>query len=34
LYGIHVKDGRIRLTDTLADLGIDDNEPRLSAMEK
>ena len=33
LYGIHVKDGRIRLTDTLADLGIDDNE-RLSAMEK
>jgi len=34
LYGIHVKEGRIRLTDTLADLGIDDNEPRLSPMKK
>jgi CubicO group peptidase (beta-lactamase class C family) len=33
LYGIHVKEGRIHLTDTLADLGIDDNE-RLSPMEK
>ena len=34
LYGIHVKEGRIHLTDTLADLRIDDNEPRLSPIEK
>ena len=34
LYGVHVKEGRIRLAATLADLGIDDNEPRLTAVEK
>jgi CubicO group peptidase (beta-lactamase class C family) len=34
LYGIHVKEGHIRLGATLAELGIDDNEPALSALEK
>jgi CubicO group peptidase (beta-lactamase class C family) len=34
LYGIHVKEGRIKLSATLASLGIDDNEPGLSAEEK
>jgi CubicO group peptidase (beta-lactamase class C family) len=33
LYGIHVKEGRIRLGDTLADLRIDDHE-QLSPIEK
>jgi len=31
LIGIHVHEGRLRLSDTLADLGIDDNAPALSA---
>ena len=34
LYGIHVNEGRIRLAATLAELGIDDNEPALTAVEK
>ena len=34
LYGIHVAEGRIRLSATMAELGIDDNEPRLTALEK
>ncbi|HUA61141.1 MAG TPA: serine hydrolase [Verrucomicrobiae bacterium] len=34
LYGIYVANGRIRLSKTLAELGIDDNEPRLTAAEK
>ena len=34
LIGIHVHEGRLRLSDTLADLGIDDNEPALTAAEK
>lgn len=34
LYGVQVKEGRIRLTATLAELGVDDNEPRLTAIEK
>jgi CubicO group peptidase (beta-lactamase class C family) len=34
LYGIHVQEGRIRLSQTLADLGIDDNEPALTETEK
>ncbi len=32
--GIHVHGGRLRLSDTLADLGIDDNAPALTAAEK
>lgn len=34
LYGTYVRDGKIRLSDTMADLNIDDNEPKLSAVEK
>jgi len=34
LYGIHVADGTIDLSMTLADLGIDDNEPSLTWEEK
>ncbi len=34
LYGIHVADGRIDLTKTLGELGIDDNEPSLTDEEK
>jgi CubicO group peptidase (beta-lactamase class C family) len=34
LYGIHVAQGTIRLDATLAKLGIDDNEPVLTAGEK
>src|SRR5258706_84318 len=34
MYGIHVRAGRINLEKTLADLGIDDNSPSLSAEEK
>ncbi len=34
LYGIHVAEGHIDLSKTLADLGIDDNEPSLTEVEK
>src|SRR5947207_13308674 len=34
LYGIHVRDGRIDLSATMESLGIDDNEPSLTAEEK
>ncbi len=34
LYGIQAAEGRIRLSDNLATLGIDDNEPALSDVEK
>lgn len=34
LYGIHVNDGAIDLSRTLAELGIDDNAPSLTAVEK
>lgn len=34
LYGIHVRQGRIRLDKTLEQLGIDDNPPSLTAAEK
>lgn len=34
MYGIHVREGRINLGATMASLGIDDNEPSLSAAEK
>ena len=34
LIGIHAREGRLRLSDTLAELGIDDNEPALTAAEK
>ncbi|MDB5511425.1 MAG: class beta-lactamase-related serine hydrolase [Enterovirga sp.] len=34
LFGIGVDEGRIALDRTLADLGIDDKEPRLTAEEK
>ncbi|MEZ5353226.1 MAG: serine hydrolase [Bryobacteraceae bacterium] len=34
LYGIQVGGGRIRMDSTLASLSIDDNEPRLSEIEK
>jgi len=34
LYGIHVKEGRIRLNKTLGQLGIDDNQPALTPVEK
>jgi CubicO group peptidase (beta-lactamase class C family) len=33
LYGIHVRDGQIQLSKTLADLGIDDRNP-LTPVEK
>ena len=34
LYGIHVAEGNIDLSATMADLGIDDNEPSLTDVEK
>jgi CubicO group peptidase (beta-lactamase class C family) len=34
LYGIAVAEGRIDLSSSLADLGIDDNAPRLTGAEK
>ncbi len=34
MYGIHVADGRIDLTKTVGELGIDDNEPSLTPEEK
>jgi len=34
LYGIHVREGRIDLSATLESLGVDDNEPSLTAVEK
>jgi CubicO group peptidase (beta-lactamase class C family) len=34
LYGIHVKEGHLRLSATLGELGIDDNEPALTPVEK
>jgi CubicO group peptidase (beta-lactamase class C family) len=34
LVGIHVDEGNIDLTETMADLGIDDNNPSLSDQEK
>lgn len=34
LIGIHVDRGNIRLTKTMAQLGIDDNEPSLTEIEK
>lgn len=34
LYGIYVAEVKIDLDATLAELGIDDNEPRLTVMEK
>ncbi len=34
LYGISVSEGTIRLADTLATLGIDDNAPSLTEIEK
>jgi CubicO group peptidase (beta-lactamase class C family) len=34
LYGIHVAEGRIDLSSTLEQLGIDDNEPALTDSEK
>lgn len=34
LYGIHVDAGNIDLSKTMADLGIDDNPPSLSDLEK
>jgi CubicO group peptidase (beta-lactamase class C family) len=34
LIGIYVATGKIRLCNTLEKLGIDDNEPRLTALEK
>ena len=34
LYGIHVKEGAIRLSGTMEELGIDDNEPSLTPEEK
>jgi CubicO group peptidase (beta-lactamase class C family) len=34
LYGIHVREGRIDLSATMEALGVDDNEPSLTAEEK
>ena len=34
LYGPHVLDGKIKTSSTLAELGIDDNEPSLTDSEK
>jgi len=34
MYGIYVADGRIDLTKTMGDLGMDDNEPSLTVVEK
>ncbi len=33
LYGIHVASGKIDLSKTMKDLGVDDNEPSLSELE-
>src|SRR5947209_7922433 len=34
LYGIHVREGHIDLSATMESLGVDDNEPSLTAEEK
>jgi CubicO group peptidase (beta-lactamase class C family) len=34
LYGIHVLEGHINLSSTMEQLGIDDNEPSLTSVEK
>jgi CubicO group peptidase (beta-lactamase class C family) len=34
MYGLYVADGRIDLTKTMRDLGMDDNEPSLTEIEK
>jgi CubicO group peptidase (beta-lactamase class C family) len=34
LYGIHVKEGHVNLSSTMQALGIDDNEPSLTPIEK
>ncbi|MEW5983510.1 MAG: serine hydrolase [Acidobacteriota bacterium] len=34
MYGIHVREGRIDLAATMEQMGIDDNEPSLTATEK
>ncbi len=34
MYGVHVREGRVNLGATMESLGIDDNEPSLSAAEK
>ncbi len=34
LYGIHVRAGDVDLAKTMAELGVDDNEPSLTAVEK
>jgi CubicO group peptidase (beta-lactamase class C family) len=34
LYGIYVAEGKIHLADTMKKLGIDDNPPKLTALEK
>lgn len=34
LYGVHVREGRVDLAKTMGQLGIDDNEPSLTASEK
>lgn len=34
MYGIYVADGRIDLTRTMGELGMDDNEPSLTEIEK
>ncbi|HSL21982.1 MAG TPA: serine hydrolase [Vicinamibacterales bacterium] len=34
MYGVHVADGCIDLSKTMGQLGIDDNEPSLTAVEK
>jgi len=34
MYGIHVHNGNIDLTKTMKDLGIEDNEPQLTDLEK
>jgi CubicO group peptidase (beta-lactamase class C family) len=34
MYGIYVTDGRIDLTRTMGELGMDDNEPSLTEIEK
>ena len=34
LYGLHVREGHINLSSTMEELGIDDNEPSLTSIEK
>jgi len=34
MYGIYLREGRIDLSKTIGELGIDDNEPSLTAIEK